>query len=71
MIHFILFFIYNSWVLHCKKYKLKNQNVFKYLSGYNKEHKNTRIQWRRQRQLILALQLQDRLVSTLERFVRL
>jgi hypothetical protein len=28
--------------LHCKKYKLKIQNVFKYLSGYNnKEHKNT------------------------------
>ena len=28
--------------LYCKKYKLKNQNVFKYLSGYNnKEHKNT------------------------------
>jgi hypothetical protein len=41
MIHFILFFIYNSWVLHCKKYKLKNQNVFKYLSVYKEEHKNT------------------------------
>ena len=28
--------------LHCKKYKLKNQIIFKYLSGYNnKEHKNT------------------------------
>jgi hypothetical protein len=28
--------------LHCKKYKLKIQNIFKYLSGYNnKEHKNT------------------------------
>ena len=29
-------------VLHCKKYKLKIQSIFKYLSGYNnKEHKNT------------------------------
>lgn len=28
--------------LHCKKYKLKIQSIFKYLSGYtNKEHKNT------------------------------
>ena len=25
-------------VLHCKKYKLKNQNVFQYLSVTDKEH---------------------------------
>ena len=55
-------------VLHCKKYKLKNQNVFQYLSVY-RQGTNTRIKWRR-RQLIFASQLQERLVSTLEKFVR-
>jgi hypothetical protein len=55
-------------VLHCKKYKLKNQNVFQYLSGYIQTRNTQRIQWQR-RQLIPALQLQDRLISTLEIFV--
>jgi hypothetical protein len=54
-------------VLHCKKYKLKIQNVFQYLSVY-RQGTHTRIKWRR-RQLIPALQLQDRLISTLEIFV--
>jgi hypothetical protein len=56
-------------VLHCKKYKLKNQNVFQYLSGYiQTRNTHTRIKWRR-RQLIPASQIQDRLISTLEIFV--
>lgn len=54
-------------VLHFKKYKLKKQNVFQYLSVY-RQGTHTRIKWRR-RQLMLALQIQERLVSTLERFV--
>ena len=53
-------------VLHCKKYKLKIQNVFQYLSGY-RQGTHTRIKWRRQ--LIFVLHLQDRLISTLEIFV--
>ena len=54
-------------VLHCKKYKLKIQNVFQYLSVY-RQGTHTRIKWQ-WRQLILALHLQDKLTSTLERFV--
>ena len=54
-------------VLHCKKYKLKIQNVFQYLSVY-RQGTHTRIKWQ-WRQLILALHLQDKLTTTLERFV--
>ena len=46
LILFILFWFFHS--LHCKKYKLKIQNVFKYLSGFTQGRNGQQYtQWRR------------------------